>query len=209
MAFENLDLSNNEEMPPDESGAPPEESGNRTFLIIAGVLGAVALLCLVFIAIYALVVVPRSRSAVATQRAVVDSQNTQVAVIIESTSTSAAGTALAASFTATPTITPIPPTPTATASPTPLLAVATTEVPLQATATSTVSAQMQAAQVTLNANATLVYVSTQTARVLQQATQQANMPRTGFADSVGLPLMVGMAFVLIAVIFLARRLRSA
>ena len=39
MSFENLDLTDDLQ----EEPTPPEESGNRTFLIIAGVLGAIAL----------------------------------------------------------------------------------------------------------------------------------------------------------------------
>jgi LPXTG-motif cell wall-anchored protein len=35
------------------------------------------------------------------------------------------------------------------------------------------------------------------------------LPTTGFADEVGIPGLLGMAVLLIAVIFLARRLRSA
>jgi LPXTG-motif cell wall-anchored protein len=57
---------------------------------------------------------------------------------------------------------------------------------------------------TLEANATL-YVSTLTARPLQPT----EIPKTGFADEVGLPAMLGMAVLLIVIIILARRLRTA
>jgi LPXTG-motif cell wall-anchored protein len=212
MAFENLDLNNNEELPPEGGGLPPEESGNRTFLILAGVLGAVALLCLVFIAIYALVVVPRSRNAQAAQRATVDAQNTQVAMIVEGTAMAATSTAIVAAYTATPTETPVPPTPTASSTPTPVLAVPTTAVAQALNASPTTGPDMATAtalHATLEANATL-YAATLTAKPgsAATATKQASIPKTGFADSVGLPLMIGMAVALIAIIFLARRLRS-
>jgi LPXTG-motif cell wall-anchored protein len=57
--------------------------------------------------------------------------------------------------------------------------------------------------VTLTANA-VILGSTLTARPLT-----TSIPSTGFADEVGLPMMLGLAILLIAVIFLARRLRSA
>jgi LPXTG-motif cell wall-anchored protein len=56
----------------------------------------------------------------------------------------------------------------------------------------------------LQANATL-YAATLTARPLQPTA----IPNTGFADDVGLPAMLGMAVLLVVVIFLARRLRTA
>jgi LPXTG-motif cell wall-anchored protein len=213
MAFENLDLNNNEDLPPEGEGMPPEESGNRTFLVLAGILAVVALVCVAFIAIYALVVVPRSRNAQAAQRATLNAQNTQVALIIDTTSTSAAITAMVAAYTATPTETPVPPTPTATSTPTPVLAVPTTAAPMEMVVSPTIGPDMitaTALHATLEANATL-YAATLTAKpgsAQAQATKQASIPKTGFADSVGLPLMIGMAVALIAIIFLARRLRS-
>jgi hypothetical protein len=59
MTFENNELD-------DDLGseaAPPEESGNRLFLIIAGILGGIAILTLICIAAYALVYLPRLRQA--------------------------------------------------------------------------------------------------------------------------------------------------
>jgi hypothetical protein len=41
------------------------------------------------------------------------------------------------------------------------------------------------------------------------AAQATVLPESGFADEVGLPGMVGLAAVLIAVIFLARKLRTS
>jgi hypothetical protein len=200
MTFDNVEFE--EELGGEEPGeTPPEESSNRMFLIAAGVLGAVAFLLLVCIAVYALVLLPRSRNAQNQQKATLDAQNTEVASIINATSTAAALAAIEAAYTPTPTETPIPsPTP----SPTFVVAMPTetatgvlqTIAPEMATAT--------ALNATLTANA-LLYQATLTAR----PGQPTSIPETGFADEVGLPAMLGLALLLIVVIILARRLRSA
>jgi hypothetical protein len=201
MGMEDFKMDDELEQQPEETPLP-EESSNRTFLIIAAALGGIALIALVCIAIYALVLWPRAQEAQAAQRATLEAQNTEVAVIIASTSTSAAETAIAAGFTATPSRTPLLPTATATSSPTPVVAVPSASPtsaalgPEMATATALNS--------TLQANATL-YAATLTARPLQPTA----IPNTGFADEVGLPAMLGMAVLLVVVIFLARRLRTA
>lgn len=202
MAFEDLDTERIEE----EEIAPPEESSNRTFFIIAGVLGAIALLALICIAGYALIYLPQRSNTQNAQRSTLEAQNTEVQRIINATSTAAELAKIEAAYTATPTITPIPPTATATASQTPVVAIPTTAVgevglgtmgPDMATAT--------ALHATLDANATL-YAATLTARPLQPTEY---VPDTGFADNVGLPLLLGMAILLVAVIFIARRFRTA
>ncbi len=197
MSFEELDLQDGL----DENNPPPEESSNRTFLIIAGVLGFLALLALVCIAVYALVLVPRTRSAQTNQRATLDAQNTSVAGMVASTSTADALAAIIAAYTKTPTATPVF---TATSTPTAVMAVPTTAV---VALTDTPNAQTATAVslfATLDANATRL-AATYTA----QPNQATSIPNTGFADDVGLPALFGLAVVLIAVIFLARRLRTA
>ena len=204
MSFENMDLNDDLQ----DEAAPPEESSNRTFIIIAGVLGAIALLALGCIAVYALVILPRTRNAQEAQRATLDAQNTEVAAIIERTSTAAEKQRLEAAYTHTPTNTLLVPTFTATAtsSPTPVVAVPTTAVAPPATDTPNAqTATAMALFATLDANATSL-ASTFTARPGGQAT---SIPSTGFADDIGLPAMIGMAVLLIAIIFLARRLRTA
>ena len=133
MAFEDMDLEDNDfDLEPDET-PPLEESPNRTFYIVAGVIGGVMLLSLICLALYALVIAPQRQDDQATQVALVNAQNTQVAIAAEET-------ALAAKFTSTPTA--------------------------------------------------------------------SALPDTGFAEDVGVPVMVGLALVLVVVIFLARRLRT-
>jgi len=187
MAFEDMDLEDNDfDLEPDET-PPLEESPNRTFYIVAGVIGGVMLLSLICLALYALVIAPQRQDDQATQVALVNAQNTQVAIAAEET-------ALAAKFTSTPTVTPIPPT--ATASPTATSVLVTpTEVLVSPT---------------IDRTATVVALLTEAAGGQLTATPTASaLPDTGFAEDVGVPVMVGLALVLVVVIFLARRLRTA
>jgi hypothetical protein len=182
---------------------PPEESGNRTFLVIAGVLGAIAVLALICIAVYALMILPGQRSQRAAYQSTLDAQNTEVASIINQTATSAAVVATQAAYTHTPTATEPLPTATATTMPTSVVVVVQ-----ENTATPTMRPEMATATVlnaTILANAEQ-YAATTTAQAME--IDQA-IPDTGFADEAGLPLLFGMAVLLMAVFFLARRLRSA
>ena len=53
---------------------PPEESSNRTFLIVAGILGGIVLLSLACVAAYVVFVLPGTQKA---QQAAVSTQNAQ------------------------------------------------------------------------------------------------------------------------------------
>jgi LPXTG-motif cell wall-anchored protein len=167
-----------------EETPPPEETGNRTFLIVAGILGGITVLALVCIAAYALFWLPRSRSQREAQIATLTAQANDMA-------TALARTAIAAA--ATPTFTrTTAPTATTVRTATPVIAVATdTPVPSADPRTATVAALLTQAAATQN-------VATATA-----------LPTTGFADDMGIPGLLGMAVLLVVVIFLARRLRSA
>ena len=191
MAFEDLDLDDNEfDLEPEDSPSP-EESGNRTFYIVAAVIGGVMLLSLICLALYALVYAPQRRNDQATQVAAINAQNTQVAQ-------AAIETGLAAQFTDTPTQTSIPPTATTSPSPSPTLVVApATEVLVTPTIdrTATVSALLTEAAA---------------GRLTPTITPSPSaLPDTGFVEDVGIPAMVGLALVLVVVIFLTRRLRTA
>jgi|DewCreStandDraft_5_1066085.scaffolds.fasta_scaffold35616_1 LPXTG-motif cell wall-anchored protein len=165
---------------------PPRETGNRTFIIVAGILGAIMLLTLVCMALYALVYVPQRQKQQATQLAEINAQNTLIARAAEET-------AKVAFFTATPTATKF--LPTYTPSPTPVIAQPTTAsvVPTEDPRTATVAAlltQAAIAQLTVTPTA-------------------AGLPETGFAEEVGVPGLIGAALVLLVVIILSRRLRTA
>lgn len=159
---------------------PPEENSNRTFLIAAGILGGIVLISLACLAgYYFLNILPNKGNASANATAQAV-QNAQVAQALTAT-------AQALSFptaTVTPTVTPLvaQPLPSATLAP-------STQDP----ATATIGAAFTQA-----ALAQLTHVPTSTA-----------LPGTGFADQYGAPGLVIMGMVLIAVIFLARRLRIA
>lgn len=167
-----------------EDTPPVEESSNRTFLIVAGILGAVAIIALVCIVVYGMFFLPRQRAAEATQIALANAQNTQVALAITQTS-------VAAAFTATPTRTPTSPPATTAPTSTSVVAVATnTPEPTEDPRTPTVAALL-----------------TQAAS-MQTPTSTA-LPTTGFADEVGIPGLLGLAVLMLVVILLARRLRTA
>jgi hypothetical protein len=159
---------------------PPEESSNRTFLVVAGILGGIVLLSIACLAGYALLILPSQRAGqqqAATAQAV---QNQQVAQALTAT-------AQALSF-PTATVTPPPTNTPVIAQPT---AIPNTSTPDPATAT-------VAAALTQAALAQLTHLPTSTA-----------LPGTGIADQYGAPGLVLVGMALVAVIFLARRLRAA
>ncbi len=185
MAFEEINLDTNMD------GEPPEERSNRAFIIIAIGLIVLALVAVACLAGYALVYVPRQRENQANQVATVNAQNTEVAKSILATT-------IAEAFTPTPEVTatntPEPLAPTET----PVVIIPTnTFVPTADPRTATVAAlYTQAAQATMPSIRTPTPTSTA-------------LPATGFADEVGAPAMLGLAILLLVVIFLARRLRSS
>jgi hypothetical protein len=190
MTFENTDT----EFEPgtEEAGPPPEESSNRPFLIIAGILGGIMLLSLLCIVAFALARPMITGGANRqTQAAEINLQNTSVARGVSMTAVALQWTA-----TASPTV---PPTATETPAPTNTLVVAqqitNTPSPTTDPRTATVAALLtQAAEAQ----------STQTV-----APTPTQLPTTGFADDVGAPGLLALAVLLVGIIFLSRRLRIA
>lgn len=180
----NMDLGPEEPM---EEETPPEDSGNRTFFLVAGIIGAIMLLALICLALYALVLAPRQRTQQAEQTAqvaqvaTVNAQNTQVAI-------AAGQTAEAGKIVAT----------------------ATQVIPAaDATQTPVGIEPTQAGAQAVDRTATVAALLTEAAAGKLTASPTASsLPDTGFAEDIGLPMLVGLAFVLIVVIFLARRLRA-
>ena len=162
---------------------PPEESSNRTFLIAAGVLAGVVLLSLACLAgVYFLGIVP-GRNSASQQAAAQATQNAQVQQALTATAKAASLAVLA-----TPTLAPTD---------TPVLAVATnTEIPAYTDTVEPVTATVGAA-LTQAAIAQLTVVPTSTL-----------LAKTGIGDDFNVLGLVIMGLVLIAVIFLARRLRA-
>jgi LPXTG-motif cell wall-anchored protein len=189
MAFDNMDMENNnngetEPEEPDQSAG----SSNRTFLIAAGILGGIALLSLICMVLYALVILPGTKSKATAQAATVIAQNTEVARKITLT-------AIAAAVTNTPLPVATKPVATATFTPTSVVAVPTN------TARGDTSTSLTA---TVGALLTQAAAATRTVVVTSTA-----LPKTGAGDEFQLPLLVGLAVLLVVVIFIARRLRTA
>jgi hypothetical protein len=171
-----------DENPAFDDENPPEESSNRTFLIIAGVLGGLVLLGILCVAGYLIF----SRSSNQQAEAVALQQATQQAATIQAGLTQ---TAAVQALTQTAAVTnTVPPTNT----------------PVIAQATETSSPTPDPATMTVAAAFTQIAVSTQT--VVSTSTA---LPNTGFADDIGAPGLMLMAIALVAVIFLVRRLRAA
>ena len=193
----NMDDFNFEELEPSmEEGPPPEEAGNRTFLLVAGILGAILILSLILMAVYAMVIVPRRRDARSTQLAEVNARNTEV-------SRGLTQTAAAEAWTDTPTVTPTEPEPTATAemtaTPSPVVAFTNTPASMFGDGDEEVDPR----------TATVAALFTQQAENLLTMTPFATqLPDAGFADNVGIPALLALAGLLILIIFFTRRLRT-
>jgi hypothetical protein len=188
-----------------DSTVPVEESGNRRFLIVGGIMAALVFLTLVCMAVYLFVIRPG-------QSAKSDATKTAVALLNEQDVQQMTLTAEAALWTGTPepsltpsrTNTPVPQTPTVSKTPvlvldTPtientsdpaVLAAMQTDLAVQMTSTAAMMAQLGTPQGT-------------------RAIGGSGMPTTGFFDEVGLPGLAILTAALLAVIFLARRLRKS
>ncbi len=167
----------------DEAEAPPEESSNRTFLIVAGILGGIVLLSIICVALIVLVYLPQRDSQDDTQGAV----QTQQAQVHEALTLTALSFEL--SLTPQASTTPLPTDTLVVAQPSAASTPEFTNTPDPATST-------VIAGLTQVAGSTTTVFPTSTA-----------LPSSGFADEVGLPGLVVAAMILVAVIFLARRLR--
>ncbi len=171
---------------------------NRTFLIVAGILGGILLIALLAIAAYGVLFLPGRETNQQTQVAEINATNTAVAE-------EAQLTAIARQATMTPTITASPEptntnTPVPTNTSTPVLA--PTNTPEEADgefdpeATETVAALLtQQAAAAGGDGATPVPTATA-------------LPDTGFADEFGVPGLILIAGVLLVIIILSRRLRT-
>jgi hypothetical protein len=173
-----------------EDANPPEESSNRTFLVLAGGLGILVLLALICLAGYFIYSSTINQSADQTAIA----QATQQGATIQAGLTQiAVANALTATFGATATLPPTTTPVIAQATDIPGGTPGTPSATPNAPATATVGAAF-----TQIANTTQTFIPTSTL-----------LPNTGFADEVGIPGMFFATLALVVVIFLARRLRAA
>ena len=190
--FDNLDF---EDLSSEETISTGRGS-NRTFLIVAGVLGGILLIALLAIAAYAVLYLPSREPSQQTQVVEINATNTAIAEAAQLTSIAFIRTA-----TNTPTATS-PPTATATMIPsstsTPVLAPTNTPEPTDENtpdpATETVAALLT--QQAAGDEPTLVPTSTA-------------LPDTGFADDFGVPGLLLVAGILMVIIILSRRLRAS
>jgi hypothetical protein len=192
----NLDNDLNSDLNPETPDAPPpEESNNRTFLIVGGILGALILVTLACVAGYIFILGPRLNAQKNAAQATIQAENALVVQQMTSTAQAALWTPTAQP-TSTSTNTAIPVIPKASA--TPVVAVVTAPAPTNTA---------------LSDSATLVFLQTQLAVQMTGTAASKGTPSklatTGFFDEVGLPSLVVLTLALLVVIFLARRLRSA
>lgn len=182
----------------DNTPASSGDGGNRTFWFLILALGGITLITLVGLVIFALVILPRNRAQRAAYEAQISAENTAVAAAYQQTLEARSWT---------PTATIIPDTATPMPTSTPVLAVASPtgegEAPLAlAGAQDAARTATVAALLTLAAQTPLAPIATATSYATA-------LPGTGFMDDVdGLSLLIAAA-VLIVVMVLARRLRTA
>ena len=186
-------LNNYEEDPFDQESfqqdlepEPEKKPGNRTFLTVLIVLGLVFLIGLLGLLLLAPKFIANQRAAQMEQAALINAANTATAMAgfaQESLlQTQAAQTSIALTPTAAPTNTPV--------------VVVATHTPVVA------STELSAEEM-----ATVSALQTQMAGGGSVVATPTELPDAGFADEFGLPLMGGLAIVLIVVIIFSRKLR--
>ena len=189
-----------------ESSDPEQPEGgegnNRTFLIVAVILGGIVLLSFVCMAIYVLTIMPGQQASAQATSNYNATANAQSALMQQMTQD-------AALFTPT-----LPPTETLIPEPTETLVVVFASatpsiVPTTDPATATVEAlQTQLALVQADVTGTQSGTTgTPGTPGAARTPGKQQLAHTGFADEVGLPGLFIAAIILIAVIMLARRLR--
>lgn len=166
----------------EEDAAPPEESGNKTFILVAAILGGVVLLSIACLVVYGVYVLPRQTAQRASAQETLVAQNLQVN---QALTEKAISDMLSQVPSATPTLEP-------TATPVFEQTTPTVAAPADPQTATVAAALTQAAQAQL----TVTALPTSTA-----------LPNTGFFDDVGAPGLFVMAVALVIVILLARRLR--
>ena len=192
-----LDEGNALNMMETPDAPPPEEKSNRRFLIVGGVMAGLVFLTLLCMAVYFLVIAPRLTAQKSAAQATIEAGNAQAAQQVTLTAQAAMWTPTLPAPLPTNTSVPLP----VGSSPTPVIALSS---PV-ATATTTPNSAVLSAAATQ-----LALQKTSTAAALTaRALSGQGMPTTGFFDEVGLPSMIILALALVAIIFLARRMRKS
>jgi len=209
MALTNFDDDQFEELPPEGTDGgetppePPKPSGNKTFLVVVGLIVAVFVIALVGLVLLAPKILASQKSAYLQQAAEINAANTATSVYATQ---QAFAEALALTPTATlePTLAPEP-------SATPVLAMPTEEPTAEPPAISEDEAlaftATVAALLTEQAGGVGGGVGTAEPTVAPAATA---LPNTGLMDDLGqfgLAGTLGLAALLVVIIVIARRLR--
>jgi LPXTG-motif cell wall-anchored protein len=183
---------------------PPGSSGNQGFILVVSILGGIFLIALIVMAIYVVEVLPRNRAQQTTLTAQQIQTNTaNVLVHTQATSTKPANTATSLPHTATLTNTAVN---TATNTPTMVKPTSTSVVAVATQTPGSLPAGVDPKTATVAALLTQAAQAKLTTTVLPTSTA---LPKTGFAEDIGIPSLLGLTLFLIAVIFLVRRLRSS
>lgn len=194
---------------------PPEEKGNKTFLIVGGIMAGLVFLTLICMAIYLFAIRPtQTKNADATKTAVALFNQQEIGSHTETAEAALWSPTPEPTFTFTPSKTTAPATPTV--SNTPVLVEDTT---LAAETPQTDPATLEAMQTELSLQMTSTGAASTDAasagaasagtRAIGGEGTPSGMPATGFFDEVGLPMLAILTLALLVVIFLARRLRHS
>jgi hypothetical protein len=182
--------------------APPEKNGNRTFLIVAGILGGIMVLALLCIAALALFRFLPGQQADQNANATNIAQATEMALAASQTAIAPSPTSTLRP-TALPTNTPMPTN-------TPVIVLGPTKTPTIDIALATRNALLtQAASTVSVTSATPSAVSVTSATPPSAKPTSTTLPETGIAEELGTTGLIAAAFVLVVIIFLMRRLRTA
>ncbi len=210
------DLFNSDDFSVEPEGGEDEPQGkapkgNRTFTTVLAVLGGLLMLIIVALVLVWVFVQGPRRAAQDSDAAQINAQNTIQAA--------AATTQAALSFALAETETPAAALPTETPLPSPTLVVVfASDTPTPEPTEDAAKAALAAADEGVDdpsaaRTATVAALLTQAAQgygagTLAAAGSPTALPTTGFADEVGLPGLLGVAVLMVGIIFLARRLRS-
>jgi len=187
-----------------------EESSNRPFIIASVALGGLFVAGLVSLGLYAFKIKPAQASASATQIAEINVSNTQVAVYAEATSVAQVAAVVAsdneqqarvsssldsnANESDTNSIQVLPAEP-----------ISVVQAPVSATNSESSVVQSDNKAVTSSINAVEVYSNS--VDTVESVASPETLPDTGFADEVGLPVLVSAMLTLISIVIVTRSVR--
>jgi len=187
-----------------------EESSNRPFIIASVALGGLFVAGLVSLGLYAFKIKPAQASASATQIAEINVSNTQVAVYAEATSVAQVAAVVAsdneqqarvsssldynANESDANSIQVLPAEP-----------ISVVQAPVSSTNSESSVVQSDNKAVTSSINAVEVYSNS--VDTVESVASPETLPDTGFADEVGLPVLVSAMLALISIVIVTRSVR--